>query len=95
MCGVIYSAPEVLDEDTLEYGKSVDLWSLGCILYTLLTCDVPFDGTGVSSVKYSIRNEDRPELPANLVDSEIEFLIDRYVLVCSIEHDVGIFFLHF
>ncbi|KAH8433217.1 FHA domain-containing serine/threonine-protein kinase [Aspergillus melleus] len=37
-----YSAPEVLQQTSQGYTKAVDLWSLGCITFVLLTGDIPF-----------------------------------------------------
>ena len=36
-----YRAPEVIM--SIEYNNKVDIWSLGCILYELLTGDILFD----------------------------------------------------
>ncbi|MES1917293.1 MAG: hypothetical protein MHM6MM_009030 [Cercozoa sp. M6MM] len=48
-CGTLtYVAPEVL---TLKgYGSKVDLWSIGCIAYLLLSGRLPFDGRSKSQV---------------------------------------------
>jgi len=46
----LFMAPEVLDEDNLEgYTSAVDIWALGCVLYLLLACTIPFP------VKKSVR----------------------------------------
>ncbi|KAI9040616.1 FHA domain-containing serine/threonine-protein kinase [Aspergillus affinis] len=37
-----YSAPEVLQRTNQGYTKAVDLWSLGCVTFVLLTGDIPF-----------------------------------------------------
>lgn len=36
-----YAAPEVLKKQ--QYSFSCDIWSLGCILYALLSGSLPFD----------------------------------------------------
>ncbi|PLB53663.1 Pkinase-domain-containing protein [Aspergillus steynii IBT 23096] len=48
-----YSAPEVLHETDQGYTKAVDLWSLGCVTFVLLTGDIPFkdDFTGTSRLE--------------------------------------------
>ncbi len=40
-CGTVgYTAPEIVKEE--RYSKSVDMWALGCVLYTLLSGFPPF-----------------------------------------------------
>ncbi|KAL1916915.1 uncharacterized protein VTP21DRAFT_5112 [Calcarisporiella thermophila] len=42
-CGTIgYTAPEIINDK--DYSKSVDMWALGCVLYTLLCGFPPFYG---------------------------------------------------
>jgi len=47
-----YIAPEVL---TGYYGKECDIWSLGVVLYQLLTGNMPFDGNSTREVFDKIR----------------------------------------
>lgn len=40
-CGTVgYTAPEIVKDE--RYSKSVDMWALGCVLYTLLCGFPPF-----------------------------------------------------
>lgn len=40
-CGTVgYTAPEIIKDE--KYSKSVDIWALGCVLYTLLCGFPPF-----------------------------------------------------
>lgn len=47
-CGTVgYTAPEIVKDE--RYSKSVDMWALGCVLYTLLCGFPPFyDVSGFS-----------------------------------------------
>jgi len=52
-----YSAPEILErgqENMLS--NKVDIWSLGCCLYYLVTKRDPYDGSNPGEIKDSIRN---------------------------------------
>ena len=63
-----YMAPEQLKEETI--GSYSDVFSLGCVLYELLTGKMAFPGKNNYAVMYKITNEDpapitelQPELP--------------------------------
>ena len=47
-----YVAPEVFLSD---YDSKCDMWSLGCILYTLLAGIVPFDGKNDKEIIRKVR----------------------------------------
>ncbi|KAF8242812.1 kinase-like protein [Wilcoxina mikolae CBS 423.85] len=46
VCGTFhYTAPEILavdDRERFEYTNAVDIWSLGCVVHQILTCQTPF-----------------------------------------------------
>jgi len=52
-CGTLsYVAPEVFGDD--GYGKEIDLWSLGVILYVILRGSLPFSGKNKKSIATKI-----------------------------------------
>lgn len=48
----VFMAPENIQGN---YGEKVDLWSLGVVLYLLLTNDLPFDGPSEEEIFMRIR----------------------------------------
>ena len=63
-----YMSPEQLTDETI--GSYSDVFSLGCVLYELLTGEVAFPGKNSYAIMYKITNEDptpitelQPELP--------------------------------
>ncbi len=49
----LYMAPEVLDKD---YSNACDTWSLGVILYIMISGLLPFEGTTDADIEDSIKN---------------------------------------
>lgn len=52
----LYMAPELVMEQ--EYDQKVDVWSLGCIMYILLSGAPPFTGKTKEDINQSIMNRD-------------------------------------
>ena len=48
-----YLAPEIIEGKA--YGTPVDIWSLGCLLYAMLTVSLPF-----ADQQEALRNEHHP-----------------------------------
>ena len=67
-----YMAPEQLRGE--DVGPQADIWSLGIVLFELLTGDLPFRGEYQEALSYSILNEQ----PATLPDQpEVDRIIKR------------------
>lgn len=49
----LYLAPEVIN--CVPYGKPVDMWSIGCILYILLSGRQPFSGSSNDEIFQNIK----------------------------------------
>ena len=47
-----YLAPEILKNE--KYDEKADIWSLGVILYELITGEIPFEGNNIAQVKNNI-----------------------------------------
>lgn len=92
MCGTPnFISPEVASRNS--HGLQADVWSLGCLLYTLLVGKPPFDTQGVKSTLNKVVNANY-ELPAHL-SAEAKDLIynllqknpnDRITLDQILEH---------
>ncbi|CAI6791550.1 AIF_HP2_G0051630.mRNA.1.CDS.1 [Saccharomyces cerevisiae] len=58
VCGTtVYMAPELIERRTYD-GFKIDIWSLGVILYTLITGYLPFDDDDEAKTKWKIVNEE-------------------------------------
>jgi len=72
-----YMSPEQLEGEVVD-GRS-DLFSLGVILYTMLTGHRPFQGNSAATVCFKVAN--REPLPASALDStlppELDYVISR------------------
>ena len=58
-CGTpAYIAPEILDRKCGGHSYEVDVWSIGCILYTLLVGRPPFETSNIDSTYRKIKTND-------------------------------------
>lgn len=73
LCGTPnYIAPEILNKKGHSY--EVDIWSIGCVMYTLLVGQPPFETKSLKDTYSKIRKCDY-RLPTNLRKSAAEMII--------------------
>uniref|UniRef100_A0A8C9GNV0 non-specific serine/threonine protein kinase n=1 Tax=Piliocolobus tephrosceles TaxID=591936 RepID=A0A8C9GNV0_9PRIM len=60
-------------------GKARDLWSLGCVIYQLVTCTVPFDGSTEWFIYNKIKKREISYPP--LISSEMIDLIEKLIVI--------------
>lgn len=54
LCGTPnYICPEIINKQ--NYGKKVDIWSFGCILYSMVTGSPPFETSSIQETLRSVK----------------------------------------
>lgn len=93
-CGTVgYTAPEIVKDE--RYSKSVDMWALGCVLYTLLCGFPPFYDESIPVLTEKVAqgqytflspwwdpiSEEAKDLIRNLlcIDSDKRYTIDQFL----------------
>ncbi len=77
-----YMSPEQVNGDPVD-GRS-DLFSLGVILYTILTGHRPFQGNSAITISYKVVNRD--PVPATILDAELPQGLD-YIITRAMAKD--------
>ena len=77
MCTAAYISPEQVQGE--EVDPRSDLWSLGVILYEMLSGELPFSGDNIHSMLYAIAGKDYPPIRSHNADIPMELaqVIDR------------------
>jgi serine/threonine protein kinase len=61
-----YMAPELLTNES-HYTEKVDVYAFSMVIYETLTCEYPFKGMTPAAILNRIKEEIRPELPADVL----------------------------
>ena len=82
---VNYSIPELILENN-NFSNKVDVWSLGCCIYYLITKRDPFDGKGPHETKNNILNlqVDRYSSLQKFSHEKISNLQIKHILTCCL-----------
>lgn len=75
-----YMAPEQLGDDPAKGDPRTDIWSLGVVLYELLTGKLPFDDSSPTKLSDQIRTH--VPLPPRGINSDIPPALEAVVLKC-------------
>ncbi|KAJ5080092.1 ovarian-specific serine/threonine-protein kinase lok-related [Anaeramoeba ignava] len=79
----LYMAPEMLSSD--PYTSNVDLWSLGAILYEIITGNPAFQGFGIQDIREQIKDlSEKKSLPKDyikIVGKECNDLVEKLLTV--------------
>lgn len=75
---VAYMSPEQIHGENID--SRTDLWSVGVVLYEMLTGRLPFQSDNDQVILYSILNED-PPVPSQL-NKEIPWQLDQIIQNC-------------
>ncbi|TNE44799.1 MAG: serine/threonine protein kinase [Deltaproteobacteria bacterium] len=76
-----YAAPERWQEEGYELGPEMDMFSVGVLLYELLTRHMPHDGTSIEAVQKQIVSPSLPSVRSYVADlpSRLEALIYQLI----------------
>jgi serine/threonine protein kinase/Tfp pilus assembly protein PilF len=94
---IAYMSPEQTTGENVDH--QTDIWSVGIVLYELITGQLPFKGDYDQAIIYSIMNEDPPKLNHHIKENPelLESIIfkalakkkeDRYQSVAELKNDL-------
>lgn len=86
ICGTpLYMSPELFTGSN-TYGYKTDYWSMGIILYFIITGFVPFGVKNISELMFKIKNITDIKVPSNIAnnyDINVINLIESMLIICA------------
>jgi NIMA (never in mitosis gene a)-related kinase len=68
-----YASPEIWKD--LPYDSKSDIWSLGCVLYEMITCNPPFKGNDMEDLYQNILIGNYEQIPITY-SQNLKLMID-------------------
>ncbi len=76
-----FMSPEQAAGGDLDH--RTDLYSLGCVLYTMLSGELPFDGPSIMAILFKLANEEPPPLQSKIPDLPASLVQLVNALLCK------------
>lgn len=72
-----YMAPEVLSRAKVDAGPAIDVWALGCMLYTMILGVMPFTGDTEDEIENTIMKKKLKFKNDKIISKELKDLIEK------------------
>ena len=72
-----YMAPEVLSRAKVDAGPAIDVWALGCMLYTMILGVMPFTGDTEDEIENAIMKKKLKFKNDKIISKELKDLIEK------------------
>jgi serine/threonine-protein kinase ULK/ATG1 len=91
ICGTpLYMSPELFKNDTIYDYKS-DYWSMGIIIYFIMTGTIPFNAKNITELMLKLKNITDIKIPSNIANNyDIELInLTESMLIASVKHRIS------
>ena len=91
ICGTpLYMSPELFKNDTIYDYKS-DYWSMGIIIYFIITGTIPFNAKNITELMLKLKNITDIKIPSNIANNyDFELInLTESMLIASVKHRIS------